>query len=467
MPPDPSFVDNQAMQKHGRWEGIDGIPRLSKAQEDSLQTDQRWGLAQRIVHSSVLARASQLQSILLFVVRQTILYPDEPILEVDIAHHALSRKEDFNPLDDNIVRVQMTRLRKRLSLYFSGEGCGEDPVLLIELGSYRPSFVGRPPLEASTKSQPPSPEIAAPPAVDLFHSPRPPRPRFAGSVWAAAFVLFGLLLGTIMARFHPMARGGQAETQSTSNPVLRQLFGPNAVVNVVLADSSLASLQNATDTDISFADYINPAYPDNILAGVADPAVRTTLKDLTYHSSTSLNDADVAAQCSHWGTLFGVRTSVRYARLLHVRDFQEGNFIIVGSRRANPWTELFTKNLNFVVERDRGPHAFRFRNRNPHPGETDTYSLTFGANDTKVNYVDIAILPNLAGTGTVLLLNGLWMEANEAAADLILAPELPPVLQKRLASVPAGSTTEIFLRVHNTGGAQNGWEIVSVRTAPR
>ena len=58
------------------------------------------------------------------------------------------------------------------------------------------------------------------------------------------------------------------------------------------------------------------------------------------------------------------------------------------------------------------------------------------------------------------------MEANEAAADLILAPELPPVLYKTLASAPAGSTTEIFLRVHNTGGAQNGWEIVSIRSTP-
>jgi hypothetical protein len=383
-----------------------------------------------------------------------------------IARHALSRKEDFNPLDDNIVRVQMTRLRKRLSLYFSGEGRGEDPVLIIELGSYRPTFVERSEPEAPAESQPHSTEVAAPPAEVPLHQEKSSRSRLARYGWAVALVLAGLLLGIIVDHLPGLDRYRRAEPLSVNNPVVRQLFTPNAVVNVVLADSSLAILQDATNTDLSTADYINPAYPDNILASVPDPAVRTTLKSLTYHSLTSLNDADVAALSSHWATLRGVHAVNRYARLMHVRDFREGNFIIVGSKGANPWTELFTKNLNFVVERDQATHALRFRNRNPRPGETATYSLAFGDNDTTVNYVDIAILPNLTGTGTVLLLNGLWMEANEAAADLILAPELPPVLYKTLASAPAGSTTEIFLRVHNTGGAQNGWEIVSIRSTP-
>jgi hypothetical protein len=50
------------------------------------------------------------------------------------------------------------------------------------------------------------------------------------------------------------------------------------------------------------------------------------------------------------------------------------------------------------------------------------------------SYADIALLPNLAGTGYALLLSGITTEMTEAAGELVACPEFSPVLSKILNS---------------------------------
>lgn len=114
-----------------------------ESDESTLEGDPRWEAAQRAVRSSALARATQLRAILLFIVRRSILLPEEPISEFEIAYRALGRRSNFNPLDDNIVRVQMGHLRRKLENYFSAEGKNEPIVISIALGSYKPVFQAR------------------------------------------------------------------------------------------------------------------------------------------------------------------------------------------------------------------------------------------------------------------------------------------------------------------------------------
>jgi hypothetical protein len=63
------------------------------------------------------------------------------------------------------------------------------------------------------------------------------------------------------------------------------------------------------------------------------------------------------------------------------------------------------QHLNFSFEEDPATHMPYFRNRNPKPGEAIEYMRSSQAGGNTVGYVDVAILPNLARTGTVLLLN--------------------------------------------------------------
>lgn len=445
------------------------------SEAQAIQDDPRWEVAERVARSEVFSRATQLQSILRYIVRQAILRPEEVIHEFEIAHWVLGRRNDFNPLDDNIVRVQIARLRKKLDLYFSGEGKNEQIVLSVALGSYKPVFSDRavpaPELQPASETEIASPKglvsandgiVVTPAAPEIPEKVPQGKDR---KLWTAAVLLLTLLLGVLGGFNLRFKEGGGQKTATISNPVIRQIFAPGAVINVIVSDASLAFLQDAVHSDISVAEYLNPGYPDNLLSTTADPAVRLALKGLAHHSLTSLNNADVAGQCFEWGTRLGAKTYVRYARYMHVRDFQQGNFVVVGSRRANPWTSLFERNLNFFLEEDPATHTFHFRNRNPRPGEPQIYEPRSEGGGVHISYVDIAILPNMARTGTVLLFDGLRMEDNEAAAGLILARDTPPLLTHALASLSPTSKTEILLRVRSLGGSEDGWEITSIRSS--
>src|ERR1700722_2803217 len=111
-----------------------------EAEERDLLTDQRWLLAQRIATSQHLAKATQLREILLYIVRRTLTSHAVAIREQEIACNVLGRRGDFNPSDDNIVRVQVGHLRKKLESYFAAEGLEESIELNIPRGTYVPQF---------------------------------------------------------------------------------------------------------------------------------------------------------------------------------------------------------------------------------------------------------------------------------------------------------------------------------------
>ena len=139
----------------------------------ALERDPRWHLAARIAASPLLARSDQLREILFYLVRQSLLHPDEPIRESEIAHKALGRPASFNPVDDNIVRVQVAHLRKRLLQYFNDKGPDEKLQVTIARGSYKPVFTPRPLFEAEDPLPLPlaAPEPESPPPAGGFWSP--------------------------------------------------------------------------------------------------------------------------------------------------------------------------------------------------------------------------------------------------------------------------------------------------------
>jgi hypothetical protein len=170
-------------------------------------------------------------------------------------------------------------------------------------------------------------------------------------------------------------------------------------------------------------------------------------------------------QCEELARQFGVQPAVKYARYMSVRDFEKGNFILIGSRRGNPWTALFEEQLNFSLQEDKETHSFHFLDKNPLPGEQPIYSNQTGPDGGFISYVDLALVPNLARTGYVLLFNGLVMDSTEAASQLIFDGHLPEQVQHAIDSKAAGNaqSIEIFLRVHSLERAPRKYDVVASR----
>ena len=94
---------------------------------------------QTILHGKAFSHSSSLRQALEFIVRTSLSSPLEPIKEYTIATEVLGRTGDFDPKADNIVRVQMHRLREKLDEYYLTEGREEPIRIVIPLGQYSPN----------------------------------------------------------------------------------------------------------------------------------------------------------------------------------------------------------------------------------------------------------------------------------------------------------------------------------------
>lgn len=141
-----------------------------------------------IVQSGIFQRAPNLASILRYVCERYFEGTGDQIKEYNIAVEALGRDASFDQKRDSIVRVEVHRLRKRLSDYYHGLGSEHSVYIAIPSGQYAPQFLSREsipePQAAIDLEQIPAAEFAI-----SSESSQIPRRRIAFLVTAAAIVL--------------------------------------------------------------------------------------------------------------------------------------------------------------------------------------------------------------------------------------------------------------------------------------
>jgi hypothetical protein len=412
-------------------------------------------LVQRIVSSRHFARAHQLRDILLYLAERALGDSPAGVHEHEIACTVLGRKADFNPHEDNIVRVQVSHVRKRLDDYFGAEGAHESVRILIPKGGYTLLFEARPaPLP-----------------------PTPPEPIKTGRLFSTAAIIgIGLLIALGAVGFYLGLRKTAARTAFPAR-ISGAHIGPDdllwtrmfagSTTSIVVADTCLVMLQDILDSDVPLSEYLNGRFPGNLLDKVPNQSLQKALRLIStrqYTSLADLNSTGRLAELSHRYSNYPPPT--RYARHMNVRDFKTGNFILLGSRRGIPWVQLFEPQLNFSMEQDARTRGYYFRNKTPRTGEPDAWYQEAKTDTTVETYADVALVPNLTNTGYVLILSGIGMEASEAAGEFIAGPELQKAL---LAMLPksAGKAQfrffELLLRIRAVAGAARSSQVVTSR----
>lgn len=457
----------------------------SNVEEAELEGDPRWELALRVSQSSQLSRATQLQSILLFIVRQALQRPEEQVHEFDIAYRVLGRNSTFNPLDDNIVRVQVARLRKRLDLYFSTEGKHEQLLVTIALGTYRPVFTERmphlgTPLEYATPLHPllqedeflqedtatvheqvtvlshGEPHLAAETSSTAVRR----RPGFI-ELTVYRSLLLALVVGCVALAIyaHSLER---ALTPWKSSPSVAALWSgfldAHQNTDVVMEDSGFLLVQNMSKQTFSMNDYANRLYLRELQGQEFSPEIRSALqlvasKDLGRASSVRLAQRILAL--NPVGENLHLYNAHDYVPNFITQD----NVILFGNPTSNPWQELFEERLNFT-ERVDSSHNSPVTNHAPAPGEQGGYDPT----DT-AQFCVVAYLPNANRRGKILLVQGTTSEATEAGGNFILSEdELSSFL--RLLHTTKFPYFEVLLKISQISGTPLTTTIVAYRTYP-
>jgi adenylate cyclase len=111
---------------------------------------------QRVLESSVFAKAEQSRRFLAFVAHETLAGRGDQVNERSIARIALDRPADIDVRDDPSVRVLAGRIRERLARYYQGEGRRDSLRISMPVGQYALVCTGHRPVES----------VAAPPTME-------------------------------------------------------------------------------------------------------------------------------------------------------------------------------------------------------------------------------------------------------------------------------------------------------------
>jgi hypothetical protein len=402
------------------------IVELTSPAQARLKEDPRWLLVERVVASTPFQRTQRLREFLLYVAERAILDPGAGLHEQEIGHAVFGRPADYDTSQDNLVRVQASKLRKRLQEYFATEGKDEAEVVELPKGSYLPRFLPRvlPEREAA--------EMA-----------KARQPRF---VLLAPFLALLILLGGLSVWLWrenadlKRRAGPPVESRPVVESFWNQLFAGTSSPHVILSDANLTIFQDLLGRNLRLGEYRHWKRFGEVTDVLEDsPDTKRTAENVISHHFVALGELDALRSIEEAGRTAGVWPEPRFARLVSTQQVREGNVVLLGNSRVNPWVGLFDEERQFRFEFDGedGTPSARFRIDEPRPGERDLYRVRWNA----VSYCAVAFLPRHNSPGNVLIIEGADIAGSAAGAALLTSErwmrELSGTLGREAGEWPA------------------------------
>ncbi|MCC7341927.1 MAG: hypothetical protein IT170_12665 [Bryobacterales bacterium] len=425
----------------------EGIPPVGPL----AQHTEGWEVLERLRNSDQLKRSAKLQELLQYLCRRAWMDGATEIREHEIGVAVFGRPEGYDSTQDTLVRVQASQLRKRLEKYFEDEGREEILILEIPRGSYVPVMHLRQAVAA--------PALALPASATAT-------PALLVSRWQVpALVSLCLALALLCAWL--ALRQPTSRIEGTTLRRFWTAFAPEGTqTTVVVADSTFSALQDMLRRPISLEEYVARTYRAELDRPHHSAEMKDVLRYLMERRYTSLADVMMLRRLWISGVLDPTRVSVAYSRDLNLRNLQRGNLILVGSRRAIPWVDLFDNSLDFHFAYDEGDRNVIVHNRKPRKGEFTQLRLE---NPTITGTVErfsvVASLPNPSGGGNVLIFSGQEMSGTEAAANLVTTEASLRDLVNRLPPARNGVPYfEALLKVKHVEYTTQSYEIIAIHT---
>jgi hypothetical protein len=441
---------------------------VEEAWRASLQEDPRWALAQRVIAGPNFARSPLLTKFLLFVVAETLEGRGNEITEHQIGVQVFDRPADYRTLEDNIVRNYARQLRKRLAEHFADQGSSEPVRIDIPVGGYVPVFL--PATQEVNKEETPGSPAAAPGQTQPHALPARNAEAAAtvqatveakASRWALGAVLVVAYSAALIAVTWNAARRPTAPpvSQEPAHLLWAELFSGPENSYIVPSDAGFNLLEDISRRPVPLAEYISGSYQGLPLTGVDAHSA----SDLRSQRLTPFVDLQVAAAFAHLTEDDPQRVFIRFPRDLQLDDLKNANAVIIGSVGSNPWAAIAESNANFRIVDQPGMNGAQIINVKPQPGESATYSSHWNepAHET---FALIDFLPNLSGSGHLLVLEGLDVAGTQAAAEMLLYPSaIDPILKQATRPDKSLRNFEVLLRSTSIESNATGTQVIASR----
>lgn len=437
---------------------------LRKAKVPDVETC--WALLERVAASSHLRRAARLQELLFYMGKRSLKDRCDRLQEQEIGVQVFGRPDSYDTTFDNIVRTNVSDLRKRLEAYFNSEGAHEKLIVEIPRGNYLPVFRYRsaePELPPRAVSLPIEiPEVPAVQLLDVAPVPPPPpaapRPQWLNPWFFASLGVILLLVGVAFFYWNRYRSLYAWQSRPAVATLWSQILDTGSNTDIVLSDDSFALAQTLSHRTFSLKDYLSRSYLDQLQTAGLSPDMNTALSRIVGWNLGSPDEFMLARRILALDPL-GKNVHLFSARYYIPDLIKRDNVILIGARKSNPWDELFESKTNFVTRfNDDGSVAVV--NRAPAPGESAVYTET----DTS-EYCTVAYLPNPDHNGIALLIEGTDAEATEAAGDFLLSEEQLSSFRNTLRSHDF-PFFEVLLKVSSVRGTPLTATVAAYRLHP-
>jgi hypothetical protein len=404
-----------------------------------------------------------MREFLLYVGRRSLKEGCDQIPEQEIGSKVFGRHPGYDTSADNIVRVNATDLRKRIESYFEAEGAHESLILDIPRGGYKPVFRVRP-VKADAFHQPTDPATsqAAATVANALGWGRASSDRRLLALAGVAIVILSIACGVLLTEIRTMRRSLYAWQSTPSvGSFWSGILNATPKTDVILADTSFSLIEDILRKPISLNNYLSRDYVNQILSKDLSQDRRDDLDLIIKRNYGSLGDFRATQRIVALDPL-GKKVRLYYARDYTPALIKEDNIILIGSRKSNPWVDLFSGSMNFTVEYDPDRFVSFIKNRAPIASEQAIYTAP-PAPDPDTGYSVVAYLPNNEHTGKVLILAGTGSEATEGAGEFVTSEDQLARFHKMLhmSTLPY---FEVLLKTTHLNGTPMDAKIVAYRT---
>jgi hypothetical protein len=307
-----------------------------------------------LLDSREFRQSRGLSKLLRYICGKALVGDPEPITEYTIAMDVLGKPQGFKENKDASVRVEVHRLRKRLSEFYRNEGANHRVRIVIPTGHYTPEFVIQDGGLVAMEPEIEAPEVAgaveipdlAPPVEPVWEPvPLVIQPRTVSRRWIAAKIAAVVLLVLALALAVCAVLPSSDPLESLWRPVLAS---PGATLLCI--------------GDMSAGREPTPDQPST---------AQMTVLDFHHLRSQGVLITDAATMTRFAGLLQSRGKAYRVASQSETtfEDLQNGPAVLIGLAN-NDWTERLVGKLRFWLQHT-GPGGKLIIRDREHPDRID------------------------------------------------------------------------------------------------
>ena len=442
-----------------------------------------------VIKSSAFQGSHRSGQFLEYIVKKALAGQIESLKERIIGIELFGRDPSYDTAGDSIVRVTASEVRKRLLQHYGKYGSSSAVRISLPTGSYMPEITFErnalpaipDPLTSEEPAATGTPSSSAEQARSIASAASqvglPSQPALPLSVpflqraWplllAVSILLLTVNLASLAALWNRKSLGAAA-TDSTLVSPWPLFLASQRPLHLITSDPSIFQIQTLSAQQMSVSDYANHNYlPGPLkLSPEANDIYKSILRG---DKSASAADPPIAASIAALAQSYGRQIDVQAARNIQFSDLKnDDNFIFLGSPLSNPWTTLFTDELDFRFVFDPKAGQEDLVNVHPHINELAAYHPTSPGWATGESYAIVALVKNPDQNGRALLIAGASGEGTSAAGKLVVdLPRLAGMLQQ--CGLPRSETTqgfELLLKLTTLAGSPHGVDVVACHSLP-